>query len=215
MNPRTASTVIFSAMILGTFFFQTGCATTGDQRASKTRSTMKDVEEDYRAALTQVDVTDDSLQALIDEGQPDEKKAYEKYSDNVGKMDNLGRRLFDRADKMGVEQKDYFEEWRMQGNTYSDEQIQALSEQRRADLGEVFAQISQASVGVKGSLKAYISDILQIRTYLSTDLTPKGVNALTPTIRKAIADGGDLKDAVRPVLTAIGNARAELAQGGN
>jgi hypothetical protein len=215
MNPRTPSTLIFSVITLGTLFFQTGCATTGNQRASSTRSTMKDVEQDYMDALAQVDVTDGSLQTLIDEGQPDEKKAYEKYSNNVGKMNNLGHRLSDRANKMSAEQKNYFEEWRMQGNTYTDEKIQALSEQRRADLAEVFAKISQASVGVNGSLRAYISDIGQIKTYLSSDLTPKGVEALTPTIQKAITDGGNLKDAVQPVLVAIGNARAELAQGGN
>jgi hypothetical protein len=102
----------------------------------------------------------------------------------------------------------------MQGNTYTNPQIQALSEQRRADLSEIFAKIAQAGVGVKGALKAYVSDIEQIRTYLSTDLTPKGIEAITPTVRKAIDDGAYLKDAVKPVLDAIADARAELAQGG-
>jgi hypothetical protein len=176
---------------------------------------MKAVEQDYIDALAQVDVTDGSLQSLIDQGQPDEQKAYDKYSPNVSRMEDLGHRLFERADRMNAEQKNYFEEWRMQGNSYTDERIQALSEQRRADLSESFAQISQASVGVKGSLKAYISDIRQIKTYLSTDLTPKGVDAITPTIQQAITDGAQLKEAVKPVLLAIGNAREELAQGGN
>jgi hypothetical protein len=211
----TTQTVLFGAMTLGAVFFQPGCATTGNERSTNTRNTMKAVEQDYMDAMAQVDVTDGSLQALIDQGQPDEKKAYDKYSNNVGKMDNLGHRLFDRANQMNAEQRNYFDEWRMQGNTYTDDRIQALSEQRRADLGETFAQITQASVGVKGSLKAYISDIRQIKTYLSNDLTSKGVNAITPTVQQAITDGGNLKVAVQPVLAAIGNARTEMAQGGN
>ena len=215
MKSRITQAVIFSALILGPVMFLTGCATSGDQRASDTRNTMKAVEQDYIDALAQVDATDGCLQALINQGQPDEKKAYDNYSRSAKRMEDLGHRLFERANQMDSQQKNYFEEWRMQGNNYTDERIQALSEQRRADLSEVFAQISQASVGVKGSLKAYISDIHQINIYLSTDLTPKGVDALTPTVQQAITDGGNLKDAVQPVLTAIGNARTELAQGGN
>jgi len=80
-------------------------------------------------------------------GQSDEKKAFENYSDNVNKMDDLGKRLFERADQMRVQQRNYFEEWRMQGNTYTNPQIQALSEQRRADLNVTFA----ISRGERGS----------------------------------------------------------------
>ena len=215
MNLRITQTVTFSAFILGAALFQFGCATTGNQRSADASNTMKAVEQDYMDTLTQIDVTNSSLQSLIEPGQPDEMKAYHQYSDNVYKMRDLGKRLLERAEQMNSQQKNYFAEWRMQGNTYTDPQIEALSEQRRADLGEVFANISVASVGVKGSLKAYISDNKQIKTYLSTDLTPKGVDAITPTVQQAIADGANLKDAVTPVLAAIGNARTELAQGGN
>ncbi len=215
MKRQTMRTAVLSATILGTALLQSGCATTGNQRSADTRNTMKTVEQDYIDAMAQVDVTDGSLQSLIDPGQPNEGQAYDKYSNNVSKMETLGKRLFERAEKMNTQQKNYFEEWRMQGNTYTDEQIEALSEQRRADLSEVFAHISAASVGVKGSLKAYISDIDQIKVYLSSDLTPKGVDALTPTVQQAITDGENLKEAVKPVLAAIADARAELAQGGN
>lgn len=215
MKFRINPSVIFSAITLGAVFLQVGCASTGNQRSANTNNTMKAVEQDYIDALAQVDITDGSLQSLIDQGQPNEKKAFDKYSDNVNRMENMGKRLFERADQMSAQQRNYFDEWRMQGNTYTDDRIQALSEQRRADLSEYFANISVASVGVRGSLKSYMSDIRQIRTYLSNDLTPKGVGELTPTVQKAIADGSSLKDAVSPVLAAIGSARNELSQGGN
>ena len=215
MNFRNTLAAGLSALILGAVLMQTGCASTGNQRSADTRNTMKDVEQDYIDALAQVDVTDGSLQSLIDPGQPDEKKAFDKYVENVAKMEDLGHRLFHRAERMNAQQKDYFEEWRMQGNTYSDPQIQALSEQRRVDLSQYFVDISQASVGVNGSLKAYMADISQIDTYLSTDLTPKGVGAITPTVQVALSDGTHLRDAVAPVLSAISTARAEMAKGGN
>jgi len=107
-----------------------------------------------------------------------------------------------------------FTEWQVQGDTYTNPEIQALSEQRRSDLSAIFTEISDASIGVKGAFKAYMSDITEIRTYLSTDLTPKGIEAITPVTQKAGTDGDNLKQAVTPVLTAIGKAREEFALGG-
>ena len=209
-----ASAVCFSTLILGTVLYLAGCATTGMQRSDNTRTTMKVVEQDYIQAIVQVDATGESLESLVNPGQPDEKAAFKKYSANVNRMEDMKNRLFNHADKMRVQQKDYFEEWRMQGNKYTNPQIQALSEQRRSDLSEVFSHISEASVGVKGAFKAYMSDIGQINVYLSNDLTPKGVESITQIAKNAVMDGAYLKDAVKPVLVAIGNAREELAQGG-
>ncbi|MBN2299404.1 MAG: DUF2959 family protein [Deltaproteobacteria bacterium] len=214
MKLRTKPGVVFSTMILGVIMSLTGCAMTGMQRSAKTDTTMEKVEQDYNEAVAQVEVTGASLGDLVKLGQSDVKEAFEKYSDNVDKMEDLGKRLFKHADNMNSQGKDYFAEWRKQGNTYTNPQIQALSEQRRADLSAVFAKISEASVGVKGVFKAYLSDIREIQTYLSNDLTPKGVEAIIPTAETALKDGESLKDAIIPVLSAIGSARAELTQGG-
>jgi ribosomal protein S6 len=214
MKLRTRHAVFFTTMILGVIISLAGCATTGMQRSTKTSTTMEAVENEYKQAVAQVDATGASLEDLVKQGQSEVKEAFKKYSANVDKMEDMGKRLFEHADNMSAEGKWYFEEWRMQGNTYTNPQIRALSEQRRADLSAIFAKISEASVGVKGAFKAYMSDIREIQTYLSNDLTPKGVEAITPIAQKAVKDGDSLKDAVNPVLSAIGTARKELVQGG-
>ena len=114
---------------------------------------------------------------------------------------------------MSAQGKEYFDEWRTQGSAYANPEIQALSEQRRDELSAVFARIPEASAGVKGAIQAYMSDISEIETFLSNDLTPKGVEAITPIARKAVTDGANLKDAINPVLYAISTARTELKQG--
>ncbi len=215
MKPGITSAVCLNSLILGAALLLTGCATTGNQRSANTRATMKDVEQDYIRSSEQVDVTRGSLEGIVNPNQVDEKKAFDRYSNDVSKMGNLEKRLNKQGDQMRVQQKDYFEEWRMQGNTYTNPRIQALSEQRRADLTAVFANIAESSVGVKGALKAYMSDLRQIRTYLSTDLTPKGIESITPTVQQAIVDGDNLKEAIKPVLSSMDDARGELAQGPN
>ncbi len=214
MKTGTKILNMFTSLLLVAITGLSGCATTGMQRSEQTGTTMKTVENDILKAVAQVDVTGASLDELVRPGQSDVKKAFEKYSANVSKMDDLGKRMFEHADKMSAQGKEYFEEWRKQGNTYANPEIQTLSEQRRSDLSAVFVKISEASVGVKGEYKTYMSDNREIQKYLSNDLTPKGVEAITPTARKAVRDGNSLKEAVNPVLYAISSARAELAQGG-
>lgn len=207
--------LITTSLLLGALTMLSGCATTGMQRSEKAGVTMKTVEQDIQKALAQVDVTSASLDELVRPGQSDPKKAYNKYSDNVGKMDHDAKVLFDHTDKMSAQGKNYFEEWQKQGNAYTNPEIQTLSEQRRSEMSAVYVKISEASVGVKGAAKAYLSNINQIKSYLSTDLTPKGIDSIAPVARQANIDGNNLRSSVQPVLAAIANARAELGHGGS
>jgi outer membrane murein-binding lipoprotein Lpp len=213
MNAKMFSLVL-TAVITGVMVM-TGCATTtGMQRSENTGSTMKIVEQDISQAVVQLDATDASLDDLVKLGQPGIKKAYDLYDSNVGKMEEAGKRFLEHAEKMSLQGKDYFEEWRKQGNTYTNSQIQALSEQRRADLSAIFAGISESSVGVKGSLKEYLSDIRQIQVYLSNDLTPKGIEGVNEIAEKAVIDGKNVKSGLNEVHSAIAKASEALSEGG-
>jgi ABC-type Zn uptake system ZnuABC Zn-binding protein ZnuA len=142
-----------TAATLVLMVFAAGCATTGMQRSENTSTKMKIVEQDIENAAAQVDMTRASLEELFRPGQADVKKAFELYSDNVAKMEELGKKFLNHTAGMSNQGKQYFEEWRKENNAYTDPEIQALSEQRRSDLSGIFDQIAESSVGVKGSLE--------------------------------------------------------------
>ncbi|HLD36485.1 MAG TPA: hypothetical protein VJC37_07165 [Planctomycetota bacterium] len=206
--------LVLCAFVFGVSLSLAGCRSTGMELSKSTATTMNIVEGDYKLAMAQVDATRVSLEDLVNLDRPDIKGAFERYSANVIKMENMGQRLFKHSDEMKAQGKEYFEEWQKKGDAYTNLEIQALSEQRRSDLSVYFAKISEASVGVKGEFKAYISDIKEIQTYLANDLTSKGIEALTPVTQKSVKDGDRFRNSVEPVLVALGNARAELALGG-
>lgn len=214
MKIRTRLGTTIATLLFAAFTSLSGCATTGMQRAEKADTTMKAVEQDINDTIAQINITGASLEDLVRPGQSDVKKAFGKYSDNADKMENMGNRLLKHTEKMSAQGKDYFEEWRKEGNTYKNPEIQALSEQRRSDLSAFFVKIPESSVGVKGALKAYLIDIKEIKTYLSNDLTSKGVESITPTAQKAVTDGNDLKYALSPVMSSIESFRTELIKGG-
>ncbi|MBU4179957.1 MAG: hypothetical protein KJ625_08480 [Actinobacteria bacterium] len=214
MTFRIKSVFPLVAPLLGFLLLLPGCATTGSGRAEKTTAKMEVVDSEIRQAVVQIDATGLSLEKLITPGLSDTKGAFETYSGNVVKMERLGEKLIKHTDEMSVRGKDYFAEWEKQGNTYTNPQIRELSEQRRSDLNTVYRKISESSIGVKGWFIAYMRDIKEIQSFLSTDLTDKGIASITPVARKAINDGTVLRNAVLPVLSALDGAKREMAQGG-
>lgn len=213
MKSTNRYAVIVASLLVAALAALSGCATTGLQRSEKTGVSMKNVEQDIRNATAQVDVTGQALQELVRPGQADLKKAFKTYASEVDRMEHLGKVLFEHADKMNAQGKNYFEEWQKQGDAYANPEIQNLSEQRRLEMSAVYVRISEASVGVKRAAKDYLSNIKEIRTYLSNDLTPKGIDAIAPVAGRSVNAGDDLKASVVPVLNAIDAARTELSHG--
>jgi Protein of unknown function (DUF2959) len=211
MKLRFPTTVFFTTVLLGAITCLTGCATTGMDRATKTTNSMQTVEGDYKQASVQIDVTRASMEDLVKPDQPNMKKAYDAYAENVKKMEKLGKRLDTHTEKMTSRGNEYFAEWE---GSYTNPEIRELSERRRIEMRAVYAQIPEASIGVKGALKSYLTDIGEIQKYLSNDLTPQGINAIRPVAQRAVQDGDNLKETIKPVLTAIDRVKYEMAQGG-
>jgi len=209
----TALTAFGSALIFLAGLGLSGCATTGTERAAKTNNTMQTVENDYRQVSLQVNETNASLQELISPEQTDMKRALERYSNNVSRMEKLGDRVDRDSADIKAKGEDYFGEWAKEGTNYRDPQIRQLSEERRSQLREAFAQIPEASTGVRDNMHVYLQDLREITAYLSNDLTPSGVAGVTPVATRTLQEGEDVKTSVRPVLAAINHARTEMAQG--
>lgn len=210
MKLRIQSSVFFAALLLGTFAGLTGCATTGNELAAKTTDSIQEVEENYLKASEQIDVTRVSLENLIKPQQPDLKKSYDAYAENVEKMEKLGEQLDRHSENMRARGNEYFTEWE---SSFTNPEIRELSERRRIEMREVYTKIPAASIGVRGSLKAYLTDIKEIKRYLSYDLTPAGIEAIRPIAQQAVIDGDSVKEAIKPVLAAIELVKAKMPQG--
>ncbi|OGU00223.1 MAG: hypothetical protein A2079_00360 [Geobacteraceae bacterium GWC2_48_7] len=214
MNSFKRNSFVLCALLMGALIWLAGCATTGTKLATKTTNTMQTVETDYRQAALQIDATRASLEDLMNPGQTDMQTAFKAYTRNVEKMESIGKQLDNHSQKMTARGNDYFAEWEKQGSTYTNPQIRELSEQRRMELRDVYLKVPEASIGVRGNMNAYLADIRDIQKYLSNDLTPQGVQAIKPIAERAVKDGENLRESVRPVLAAIERAKTEMAQGG-
>lgn len=213
MKLKKQSLAFFALLLIGTSAFLGGCATTGMDRSVQTSSSIKDVDSEIRKMIVQLDATGASLDALVKPGQDNLKKSFNSYSDNVVKLDKEGKRVLKRLDEMKTSSKEYFEEWEKQGDSFTNSQIRELSEERRSNLAAIYARVPAAGSGVKGAYHAYLTDQKEIQMYLSNDLTPKGIEGITPVAKKSVQDMEILKESLRPVLTALDEIKSELYTG--
>jgi hypothetical protein len=213
MKLRNHSLVVFTTFLLGTAIFAGGCATTGMDRSLKTTTSIKDVDREIRKMIVQVDVTAASLDSLIIPGNTNLKKSFDSYSDHLAKLDSEGKRVLKRTEELKSHSKEYFDEWEKQGDAFTNPEIRDLSAERRTKLAEIYARVPAAGYGVKGTYNAYLTDLKEIQKYLSTDLTPKGVESINPVAKKSIQDLEALKISLRPVIAALDEINAELYSG--
>lgn len=213
MKTRKQLLAVFVTLLLCTATFIGGCATTGLDRSVKTSDSIQEVESEIKNVIVQIDATSLSLDSLVSPENADLKKTFNTYSDNLKNLDNDGQRLIKRMEEMKTNSKEYFEEWNAKGVAYKNPQISTLSEERRGKLAAIYARVPAAGAGVKSSYLSYLSNLKEIQSYLSNDLTPKGIETITPVAQKSIADKSALNASLQTVLTALGEIKSELYRG--
>jgi seryl-tRNA synthetase len=207
------SLALLSMLLFSAVTFLGGCATTGMDRSVNTSNSIKDVDSEIRNMIVQIDVTAASLDSLVIAGNPDLRNSFNSYTDNVTKLDSEGKRVIKRTDEMKARSKEYFSEWEKQGDTFTNEEIRELSSERRNKLAEIYARVPAAAAGIKATYQDYLTDLKEIQKYLSTDLTPGGVEAIVPVAKKSVQNLNALKTSLKPVIFALDDIKAELYSG--
>lgn len=212
MTPtRQMNRFLFSALISG-FIVIAGCQSTSMERSNAARISLQTMDSDIQSAIRQLDNTGRSLDNLMSVSQSNLNKVFKTYSDNVLQIASFEEKFARHAAEMTTRGTDYFEEWQKEGTKYKNPRIQQLSDQRRAALGEIYDKIAENSIGVNEAFKTYVSDVKEIQTFLSNDLTTKGIAAIGPTSEKVVSEGDSLMVALGNVQMAIQRAQQEMSQ---
>ncbi|MDX9740699.1 MAG: DUF2959 family protein [Gammaproteobacteria bacterium] len=183
-----------------------------DNPAREVTSNMDQVDTDLRDAVMQVDTVDASIDTLLRaDGSLD--PAFERYARNVEEMERVGEELEQHADALRSQGFDYFAEWREQTADVSNPDVVDISEARHEESREAFTELTRTSADVKRTLQTYISDLRDMETYLSNDLTPAGIKAIQPVAEQAQKDGEALQQAIEPMINALNKARSAMDLG--
>ncbi len=213
-NKRNA--IFFIGLVILGMFFVTNCSTmTGLQRSKETSVSLQVLDNDIKLIIVQLDSIGASLFELTKAGQADIKKAFDLYSKNIENIEKLEKDYRKHSEELKAQGKNYFSEWKREGGKYRNSDIQDLSDGRRAELGAIYDDIAKNSVGVNDSFRTFVIDSKEIHTYLSNDLTKRGVETISPISNRVQQDAFNLRNAVRKTQGSIEKARAQMLQQGN
>ena len=98
------------------------------------------------------------------------------------------------SDKMTKSGKTYFEAWDKDKNQYDNPDIQRRSDERHAALGRIFDKIGENNKAVKEAFRTYVSDVTEIESYMSNDLTTKEITSIASMSDKTVRNGKLLKN---------------------
>ena len=188
-----------------------GCATPGaEQRPAPPTSSIRAVETNIKQVIAQVDGIGVLLRELIKPDQADLQHAYALFAANVARMDALAAELDAHSNRINASGKEYFAEWQKGADALAKSQSQDDGDRDRVGMDALFDRIPQANVGVGSALHAYMSYIIETQLYLARHLSPTGIVAIMPVVRKGIQGGDDFKEALTQVLSAMEQVSANI-----
>ncbi|TVR14542.1 MAG: hypothetical protein EA391_12580 [Balneolaceae bacterium] len=199
-------------LFLATFMIA-ACSSNGIERSGNAQTSLEAVDNDIKNIVLQIDKIGESLDKLTNPRQADVRQAYDQYSENVLSIEKLENDFQKHVEEMETNNEIYLSEWKKNSNEYDNPEIQRLSVERYEIVSRAFNKISENNVGINDAFKTYVSDVIEIETFISNDLTNRGIESISPISKEAVHNGKNLKNALLNLQSAIEEARAEMIQG--
>lgn len=196
MHPSKVTRFISNFALATLVAWMAGCASTGYEKGEKTASNVQNAANEIGALTGKIDKALASLTDLVEKPQPDLRPQFKQFISNLEAMESSAKRIGSARQAMGRGGKEFFAKWDAQLAQIKNEDIKARSLARKAEVEQELAAVKAKYSKATDDFKPFLSDLQDIRKFLSTDLTPGGLSAIKPTATKAEQDSSRLKVSV-------------------
>ncbi|PAU93659.1 hypothetical protein CK503_10935 [Aliifodinibius salipaludis] len=214
-SQSTMKSLFIPTALLLILFVVSGCATSDTSRAQETESSLSNLEQKLSQLTEQIDKTENSLNNISNTNKSDLKEAYNSFSDNVSKTEEMKKELNTLIKEMRSNSNDYLSEWQNDAEDYDNTQLRSGSENRREELREAFSRVRDNSGKVNRMLETYISDINEIKSYLDNDLTMDAVEAVYSLSKNMEESGDEVRQAITTMQRSISTAQDKMGVNNN
>ena len=181
------------------------CSTPGRSSATKATSGVEAVQQRMVTGEQQLNATVESLVDLVNSPQADLRPQYNKYLDNLGKLEAQIKKGREERTAMRTQAEAYFAKWENDIQTIQNEEIKKAAQSRRDTMKASFQKINVEFSKAKPVFDVFMRDLKEIQKALDFDLTPGGITVIKPIVGKA-------KEEAATVKTNIATIRAELSR---
>ncbi len=196
-------------------FIASNCATTNPKQNEKAITSMDEVQELTDEMLTQLNEVESSLNSITTQNQdnPNLQEAFNSYQEDVEAIVSMRSEYEELSEEMISESNEYLAQWQKEETSYRNPELRQASEQRRRDLNSDIDRINEDTGELSRRLNEYIRDAEEIESYLSKDLTQKGISAVTSLGEDVESNGQDVRSAINNLQSSISSMKTNLGRG--
>jgi len=204
------SFVMNAVVVLAAVAMLFACVTTGMDRSTAAAVSIKQVDDEITALYVQIDLTAVALSDVLASTESTIRKNYDIFARAVPKLEKHGKTVVAREASMVSAHRTYFAEWETQGSTYVNPVIRQLSSDRRAMLEKKYDIVLAGNQDIKQYYYDNMTDLKEINSYLSNNLSLNGLKAIDPTAQTSIQRLYSFKYALNPMIEALSDIKDEL-----
>jgi hypothetical protein len=170
-----------------------GCASGNYQKGADTSAKIIASADKITASETNITATVAALNDLVNVPQGDLVPKFANYNSCVNDLQTMANDINKRVDEMSKTGKVYFDTWDQQIATINNTDIKNASSQRKAAVMAQFTDIKRSYLETKMAFDPFMSDLKDVQTALSNDLTVGGVSSVKSAADKASGEAIKLK----------------------
>jgi len=189
----------------------TGCGSTaGYKQADKTGAGIAQFREEIGKAKLAVDDTVKALGQVAVSANTNPRQAFQQFSKSLANLDSTAAKAKSRAAEMKAAGQTYFANWEKELANLKNPEIRNLAMQQRAKLQASFDSIKTVAAPLQAQFDPWLSDLKDLRQYLSNDLSVSGVDAAKPLFTKTQNEGLEVQKSMDALVAELNTVAATL-----
>ena len=194
---KTTMTITAAALLLA------GCSTTGYQQAEKTGAGIAEFRTEINKGKQAIDATMQSLGQIAATANTDPRAAFQQYKKDLANLESATARVRKSSQEMKTKGDAYFKQWQQQMATVQNPEIRKIAEEQKSKMQATFDNIQKYSDPLKAKFDPWLSDLRDLRTYLSNDLTVSGIDAARGLFEKTQSEGTEIQKSMDALVTEL------------
>jgi uncharacterized protein YhaN len=187
-----------------------GCASAGYKQAEKTGAGIAEYREEIFKGKQAIDATMQSLSQVAATANTDPRAAYQQYRKDLANLESATAKVRKRSQELRAKGDAYFKQWQQETATVQNPEIRKVSEEQKAKMQATFENIQKLSEPLKTQFDPWLSDLRDLRTYLSNDLTVSGIDAGKGLFEKTQSRGAEIQKSMDALVYELNNVSTAM-----
>lgn len=187
-----------------------GCTSSGGSNSADTTASIHELATDIAQGHTQLGLSVASLKDLLKNPQPDLRKQYATFSDNVNTLGKTAAKVEKTTQELSLKKDAFLTKWNAELDKIQDPSLRKKGAKRQAAIVEDFKDVAKQYDKVKADFTPVMSKLRDIQTALGADLTTNGLKTVSSIAEDAEDDASDLNKSFDKLIAKFKELGASL-----